>query len=259
MSEGHSQGPLLTLDRGNSALKADVWEGNTAVETVVMPPACIHRQLPSLLMRHPIVGAISCSVTDGGERVAHVFEDAGIPFWNFSTDSDIPLVIDYASPTTLGVDRVAGCIGAMTLYPGRELLVVDLGTAITYDRVSATGHFVGGNIAPGVSLRLKALNAFTARLPKVELSGAVPTWGYDTDTALRSGSILGIAAEVEYYRSLMPPAAKVILTGGSAPRILPYLSSGYVLEPRLVPIGLKACLSNFLKQSKKTLHLHEIA
>lgn len=248
MSGTQSQGMLLTLDRGNSALKADVWNGDTNVETVVMPPACIHRQLPALMARHKLAGAIYCSVTDDGSRIAQIFHDDDIPFWNLSAQSDMPLIIDYATPRTLGVDRIAGCIGAMTLFPGHELLVVDMGSAITYDRVSRKGHFVGGNIAPGVSLRLKALNAFTAKLPKISLDGAVPTWGYDTDTALRAGAIRGIVAEVTFYRGLMPGGAKIILTGGTAPRIIPYLEFEYVLEPRLVPIGLKECLKNFLNK-----------
>lgn len=259
MSRNESKGLLLTLDRGNSALKADVWDGNITVETVVMPPSCIHRQLPALVARHDISGAIYCSVTDDGSRISQFFSETEIPFWNLDVNSPMCLRIDYATPGTLGVDRIAGCIGAMTLFPRRELLVIDLGTAITYDRVSARGHFIGGNIAPGVSLRLKSLNAFTARLPKVELEGAVPSWGYDTDTALRSGAIRGIAAEVSYYRSMLPKDALVVLTGGSAPRIIPYLDFDYILEPRLVPIGLKSCLVKFLKHYQPKIHYDEIS
>lgn len=251
MLEDQLEGLLLTLDKGNSALKADVWDGDVAIETIVMPPATIHKQLPALLSRHFFSGAIYCSVTDDGSKVLQLFNEADIPFWTMTSDSPIGLKIDYTTPKTLGVDRIAGCIGAMTLFPGEELLVIDLGTAITYDRVSADGHFVGGNIAPGVSLRLKSLNAFTARLPKVELQGPVPSWGYDTDTALRSGAILGIASEVSFYRSLLPRNARIVLTGGSAPRIIPYLNFNYHLEPRLVPVGLKTCLRQFLRLNRK--------
>lgn len=257
MANSQSIGSLLTLDRGNSALKADIWVNNAAVETVVMPPACIIRQLKALVNRHLVEGAIYCSVTDNGEKIEKLFEELEIPFWNLTAASPIPLKIDYITPYSLGVDRIAGCIGAMTLFPNKELLVIDLGTAITYDRVSARGHFIGGNIAPGVSLRLKSLNAFTAKLPKVDLEGAVPSWGYDTDTALRSGAIRGIAAEVSFYCSQLPRDAKVILTGGSAPRIIPYLDLDYILEPRLVPIGLKSCLINFLKHSRTNRIVHE--
>lgn len=249
MSKAQSQGTLLTLDRGNSALKADVWDGNTIVETVVMPPACIVRQLKALIGRHKLEAAIYCSVTDDGEALKAIFAENDIYFTILSLSSPLSLRVDYATPATLGVDRIAGCMGAFSMFPGHELLVVDLGTAITYDRVTATGRFIGGNIAPGVSLRLKSLNAFTARLPKVDLNGDVPRWGYDTDTALRSGAIRGIAAEVTSYQALLPEGSKVVLTGGSAPRIVPFLDFDYVLEPHLVTIGLKSCLDTIVNNT----------
>lgn len=246
MSRAQQQGELLTLDKGNSALKADVWKGNAIVETIVMPPACISRQLKALIARHRLQGAMYCSVTDDGSAIRQIFDEAGIYFRILSLNEPVPLAIDYTSKSTLGVDRVAACIGARSLFPAKELLVVDLGTAITYDRVNATGHFIGGNIAPGVSLRLKALNAFTARLPKVELEGDVPLWGINTDTALRSGAIRGIAAEVSFYQSLLPSDSEVVITGGSALRITPYMNFRYNYEPHLVSIGLKSCLDNIL-------------
>lgn len=253
MSKAHKEGNILTLDRGNSALKADVWKDNAIVETVVMPPACMLRQLKALVARHAIEVAMYCSVTDDGSQVKEVLEDNGIKFLRLDVSSKLPIKIDYASKSTLGVDRVAGCMGAWSMFPDTELLVVDLGTAITYDRVTADGVFIGGNIAPGVSLRLKALNAFTARLPKVELGGDVPMWGYDTSTALRSGAIRGIAAEVSFYHSLLPEGSKVVITGGSAPRITPYLEFDYVHEPHLVTIGLKACLNEIVNKSMPIL------
>lgn len=249
MVSKQAQGTLLTLDRGNSALKADVWNGNTIVETVVMPPACIVRQLKALMGRHPLEAAIYCSVTDNGEALKVLFEEHDIYFTILSLQSPLSLTVDYETPCSLGVDRIAGCMGAYSLFRGHELLVVDLGTAITYDRVTADGRFLGGNIAPGVSLRLKSLNAFTARLPKVDLDGDVPRWGYDTHTALRSGAIRGIAAEVTMYQSLLPAGSKVVLTGGSAPRITPYLDFDFVLEPHLVTIGLKSCLDKIVNCS----------
>lgn len=253
MQKAREEGNILTLDRGNSALKADVWRDNTIVETVVMPPACMIRQLKSLIGRHNLEVAMYCSVTDDGSQVKEVLEDAGIEFCRLDIKTPLPLAIDYASKSTLGVDRIAGCMGAWSLFPKMELLVVDLGTAITCDRVTVDGVFIGGNIAPGVSLRLKALNAFTARLPKVDLEGDVPMWGYDTSTALRSGAIRGIAAEVSFYRSQLPANSKVVITGGSAPRITPYLGFEYVHEPHLVTIGLKACLNEYVNNKKPIL------
>lgn len=248
MSKVHATGDLLTLDRGNSALKADVWRGDTIVETVVMPPSSIIRQLRCLINRHELRAAMYCSVTDDGSHIKEVFDESGIPFLLMTHRTPTSLKIEYLTPDTLGVDRIAGCAGAHSLFPDRNLLVADLGTAITYDRVSSDGRLIGGSIAPGVSLRLKALNAFTARLPKVSLEGDVPKWGYDTDTALRSGAIRGIAAELSFYHSMLPEGSIVVLTGGSAPRIEPYLDFKHSMEPHLVSIGLKACLDKYVKE-----------
>ncbi len=236
-------GCLLTLDRGNSALKADVWDDDDLIETVVMPPACIRRQLRALAARHVIDDAIYCSVTDDGSAVSEVLADAGVSLRILDHDTPLPIKIGYVSGQTLGVDRIAGSIGAWSLHKGAELLVVDLGTAITYDRLSADGIFMGGNIAPGMSLRLKSLNAFTARLPKVELDGPLPTWGYDTDTALRSGAIRGIAAELGFYHSIMPEDSITVITGGSARRIAKLLEFEVDHQPHLVTLGLRHLLT----------------
>lgn len=241
-------GCLLTLDRGNSALKVDVWDDDNLIETVVMPPACIRRQLRALASRHVIDDAIYCSVTDDGSAVSEVLAEAGVMLRILSHDTPLPIEIGYASRQTLGVDRIAGSIGAWSLHKGKELLVVDLGTAITYDRVNAEGVFMGGNIAPGMSLRLKSLNAFTARLPKVELDGSLPIWGYDTDTALRSGAIRGIAAEVAFYHSILPDGAVTVITGGSANRIARLLEFEVDHQPHLVTLGLRQLLKFFQKQ-----------
>ena len=162
-----------------------------------------------------------------------------------SADTPGPLVIDYASPTTLGADRIAAATGAMTLVPGETALVVDMGTAITYDVVTAMGHYLGGNIAPGIFVRLEALNHFTSALPLVETDGDTPRWGYNTETALRSGAIRGVVGELQYYRHCLAaehPHPRVVLTGGSAELITPYITSKIITEPHLVLIGLNAIL-----------------
>ena len=107
-------GCLLTLDRGNSALKADVWDDDDLIETVVMPPACIRRQLRALAARHVIDDAIYCSVTDDGSAVSEVLADAGVSLRILDHDTPLPIKIGYVSGQTLGVDRIAGSILLVT-------------------------------------------------------------------------------------------------------------------------------------------------
>lgn len=160
-----------------------------------------------------------------------------------SADTPLPIAIGYRTPGTLGADRIAAAVGATVVAPGRTCLVVDMGTAITYDVVGADGRFCGGNIAPGIFVRLEAMHHFTKALPMVETDGDVPRWGYDTATALRSGAIRGVVGELQYYRHCMrDDSAAVILTGGSHELITPFITSPIIVEPHLVLIGLNRIL-----------------
>ena len=110
-----------------------------------------------------------------------------IPILRFTPDTPVPITNRYRTPETLGSDRLAAVIGASSLKPGKDLLIIDAGTCITYEVIDARGNYWGGNIAPGMQMRLRALHEFTARLPLVEAEGEVPGMGYNTETAIRSG------------------------------------------------------------------------
>ena len=117
----------------------------------------------------------------------------------FDKSTPLPLEVIYRTPHTLGSDRIAAAVGAWSEAPGRNILVIDAGSAITIDFVSKDGKYNGGNIAPGIKMRLRALHEYTDRLPMVEKDGETPAIGYDTETAIRSGVINGICHEIEGY------------------------------------------------------------
>lgn len=215
----------LIADIGNSSVKAAVFSGQDLVERCRID-SDPQRLLLDLVERFPIahcgvsiVGADAQEVLPSLRRWAqeHLGEDVLVVDGTTPT----PLVIDYRTPYTLGADRLAACVGAASLCPARELLVVDAGTCVTYDRVSAAGHYLGGNISPGVGIRLRMLHSETAALPLVDAQGETPCWGYDTVTALRSGVLRGIALEVEGYIRLFRqqhPEGHVYMTGGNGHR-----------------------------------------
>ena len=123
--------------------------------------------------------------------------------------------MEYDSRNTLGADRVAAAAGAQTAMP---TLVVDAGTAVTEDLV-AEGRFLGGNISPGLSLRFRALNGYTSRLPLVGPDGELPDFGHDTVTAIRAGVLNGLLAEIRGVRDMAARRfgnVKILLTGGDA-------------------------------------------
>ena len=159
----------------------------------------------------------------------------------------------YKTPQTLGLDRLAAVIGAKKLYPGKGSLVIDAGTAITYDGIDADGNYFGGSISPGLNMRYKALNYYTGGLPLISADDQFDTgYGDDTTTAIRSGVQNGIKYEltgfIESYRQ-NEPELNIILTGGDSiffdtllknSIFAPYIKN----EPYLVLKGLNAAIQN---------------
>ena len=160
-------------------------------------------------------------------------------------NTPMPIEIDYRTPKTLGSDRLAAAIGAMEQAPGRNILVIDAGSAITIDLIDSKGHFRGGNISPGVRMRLTALHQYTSRLPQVDKEGEIPTFGYDTETAIRSGVIRGICHEIEGYIAEIKevfPDVLVFLTGGDEKMLIDKIKSPIFADKYLVAKGLNKIL-----------------
>ncbi len=233
----------LTVDHGNSRTKLALWhEGELHPRREMALRTVCGTDIEAMCSGHRPSCAAYCSVVDfdGDMRdmIAAACDDMIILD---PATTPTPLRVGYDTPQTLGADRLAAAVGAYHLTKG-ETLVVDLGTAITYDFISDDGVFVGGNIAPGIAMRLRALNAYTARLPLVDPCGTVETWGRDTASALRSGAVDGVVGEIEYYRSRLATDAAVILTGGGATIVAERLSFVPMVTPDLVSLGLNTII-----------------
>jgi type III pantothenate kinase len=155
------------------------------------------------------------------------------------TKSGMP--IRYANPKEVGADRVANAVGAFDLYGG-PCIVVDLGTATTFDAISQEGEYLGGAIAPGVAISLDALYAHAAALRAVELVEPRAVIGQSTEEAIQSGVLYGFAAQVDgmcaRFGAVLGPCTTVA-TGGLAPLIAPYTTSIQHVEPWLTLHGLR--------------------
>lgn len=195
---------ILLADFGNTRVKAAVLENGRL------------RHVDDM-MKVEVDGGMWCSVHPLAPDVEVWMTAHGMK--RLTADTPIPVTNAYSSPHSLGMDRLAAAVGAWSMKPGQDLLVVDAGTAVTFDFVSADGIYKGGNIAPGIELRFRALHEHTGALPLVQSQGDVPMFGYDTPTAIRSGVINGIRKELEGYvnelRSIYP-SLLVFLTGGDA-------------------------------------------
>ena len=162
-------------------------------------------------------------------------------FLLFDHTAKLPIAVDYSHPETLGCDRLAAAVGAASLCKGEDLLVIDAGTAITFDHVTVSGCFKGGNISPGIKMRFKALHTFTGKLPLVEAEGETPFLGFSSETAIRAGVIRGICFEMMGYIAAVREQTSqlsVFLTGGDAFYFEKRLKIPIFAEPNLVLTGL---------------------
>lgn len=236
----------LTIDQGNTAAKAAVWKGDTIIAEAAYR-GLTKDDIVSLANEFGgrFDASIYSTVCSPDCQIMTAMADKSGRFIELTAETALPIRIAYSTPETLGRDRIAAVVGAYGISAGRWTLVVDIGTAITYDVLSPEGIFVGGNIAPGIFMRLEALNHYTAKLPLVETDGECPRWGHDTETALRSGAIYGVIAELRHYRSLLPgDDAMVILTGGSADLIAPKAGFDLMVDPDLVSKGLNSIINH---------------
>lgn len=233
----------LTIDQGNSSAKLALWDESGRLVETISRMRFVSRDVPAVAPGVDIDTVIYCTVSRRPPAIMYALERRARRAIEFSVDTPIPLAVDYRTPATLGLDRLAAAIGAYGLADcrGKELLVVDVGTAITYDRVTSDGRYIGGNIAPGIFMRLKALNHYTARLPLIDPREhrRPAVWGDDTRSALLAGAVRGVTAELEYYHREIGDNALVVLTGGDAETVAPLLSFKPVIEPNLVSVGLR--------------------
>lgn len=190
---------------------------------------------------------VSSVITDS-ENLLDEISRLQCPVIRFDKSTPLPLEVIYRTPHTLGSDRIAAAVGAWSEAPGRNILVIDAGSAITIDFVSKDGKYNGGNIAPGIKMRLRALHEYTDRLPMVEKDGETPTIGYDTETAIRSGVINGICHEIEGYINEFKQKycdVLVFLTGGDEKPLKNRIKSCIFADKYLVAKGLNRILNDY--------------
>lgn len=234
----------LTIDQGNTAVKVGLFDGDNLVQCKRYSSLSV-ADLEQLFAEYPVKAAIVSSVGNLTKLPIDALERMAPKFVRLSSETPIPLVNKYGTPKTLGVDRLASCVGANALLPETNLLVVDMGTCITIDVVTAVGEFLGGNISPGMAMRFKALNQFTNALPLVEPTGSVPLYGNNTHDAILAGVVQAITFELEgYLRNLMPlyPNLSLYLTGGDAFFFEKRLKSSIFVNPNLLLVGLNRIL-----------------
>jgi type III pantothenate kinase len=235
----------IVVDQGNTSCKIAFFSSPSEPESVLVLPELTLGLLKELLDRHQPDAGIFSTVKDLDPEIPNFLQQWLPHFVWLNAETPLPIQNAYATPATLGLDRLAAAVGAWALQPGSPLLVMDMGTAVTYDFVSAEGVYTGGNIAPGLHLRLKALHAFTDKLPLITPDANFAPLGHDTQTAIRSGVMQGMVYEANgYIRELKEvyPTLFAFLTGGDLIYFDGKLKNGIFVSKNLVLIGLDRIL-----------------
>jgi type III pantothenate kinase len=235
----------FVIDIGNTQTKVAIFNGNEIVhfskhntlsEAIVQEIVKLHKPSRAIFSS---VGICPEGIENWLSSIDRVLE--------FKSTTPIPLKNSYTTTETLGSDRLAAAVGANLLYEGRNVLAIGCGTAITYDFVTAAGEYIGGAISPGIGIRFKALNEFTAKLPLVEIDEKFPILATTTKDSILSGVLNGTTHELDGYIDALHQNFsdfEVILTGGDANFFVGKLKNAIFVLPNLVLIGLNR-ISNY--------------
>ena len=234
----------LCIDQGNSSTKLGIFDQNDLLECLVIDNLD-YRKIANLFLKFPIDACIYSSVILNNSTVLDDLRKRTKILIELSYRTPIPIENKYKTPETLGIDRLAAVVGASFLKPNTDILVIDAGTALTYDFIDSNQVFWGGNIAPGLNLRLRSLYEFTQKLPLVDATIDSPLLGNNTQTAIVSGALHGIVFEIDGYINALKikyPQLSTFLTGGSTFYFDTKLKNAIFAEKNLVLIGLNRIL-----------------
>lgn len=244
----------LVIDIGNNSTKYYLFGGQNIILRGRYPNDSF-RFVQEIVPKYGIERIIVSSVVELSAEQKEQIDGAGCTVVWFDNSTPTPLKTAYRTPHTLGSDRLAAAVGAVCRAPGRDILVIDAGSAVTIDFVDAGGVFRGGNISPGIKMRLTALHRQTSRLPQVDKDGEIPTLGHDTETAIRSGVIRGMCHEIDGYISEFRekyPDILVFLTGGDEKILTDNIKNAIFADKFLVAKGLNHILENINRTCRYT-------
>jgi len=233
----------LVADIGNTSIKLAVYGPNGKIDTRRFE-VFDEKAIDNFLREYETEKVIVSSVRRLPEEFSEYFSKRAKFFHLLGPDSKLPFPVEYETHETLGTDRIAAAAGAFRTFPGKNCLIIDAGSAITYDFM-IDGRFTGGNISPGITMRFRALNSFTGALPLVQKRDDFSNPGRNTTDAIAAGVITGVIYEInEYIRTFEEKHENtvIILTGGDGEFLQGKIKNKHVYMPDLVIDGLNFIL-----------------
>ena len=231
----------LCFDFGNTRLKCGVFNDNelTEVFSLVNDNSST---IEELLKKYSPAKTILSSVVNHNVEIEKILEEKS-SFHKLSSQSILPFTTPVGKPETIGADRLALAAAAVYFHAGKNNLVIGLGSCVTYNFINKYNSFIGGSISPGMEMRFKSLNAYTAKLPIVKPDWNFPLIGYDTRTNILSGILMGLAVEIDgiidKYKDKFNNF-NVLLTGGDTLYFAHLIKNKIFADPDLIFKGLYA-------------------
>lgn len=208
---------ILTVDVGNSRIKAAVFEGDILLEYFVFMKEELQKNIQNVLKNFTNTTHLVVASVGNVEKQAFLAFEKDVAIHFVSHGDQFPFANEYETPLTLGIDRMVLAAGATLQFPGKNRLIIDAGTCLTFDFINDSNEYLGGAIAPGLQLRYKSLHDFTANLPLLTLENPKDIVGNSTAESIHSGVVNGLVYEIDgfidEYRALYSNFI-IILTGG---------------------------------------------
>lgn len=240
---------ILTVDIGNTFIKVAVFEEVELIEKFIFTSDLAEKKFSKIFKNYPkLTTAIYSSVGKKSEFLDD-FLSNHVELIKIDANFSFPFQNRYETPATLGIDRMVLSAGAALRFPKTNCLIIDAGTCVTYDFISANNDYLGGSISPGIRLRYEVLNNYTAKLPLLEKKQPEHFIGKNTNEAIHSGVVCGLINEIEGFiskYSVNYHDLTVILTGGDANFLANQLKSTIFAD------------ENFLLKSLQQLHSYSL-
>lgn len=231
----------LCLDFGNSRLKAAIFQQSELQQVIVLPNDDVNT-ITELLEQHQPQKSILSSVINHNAAMEELLTSK-TQFHKLSHLTKANFTTPVGKPESIGADRLALSAAAVHFYPNTNNLIIATGTCITYNFINQYHQFIGGSISPGMDMRFKALQTFTAKLPLIEAKWNFPLLGYDTETNILSGVLAGMAYEMDGFidaYSAKYENFNVVLTGGNTDHFALRLKNRIFADPNFLFKGLYA-------------------
>ncbi len=235
----------LVVDIGNTLVKMAVFQGDVLIKKKTSLKQNFFKNLEELDQSFPnIKDVLVSSVSKTPSKWLQKLQE---DYKMYVLDRELPQVFSnfYATPKTLGNDRIALVSAASKLYPSQNVLVIDAGTCITFDIKNSENEYLGGAISPGLQMRYKAMNTFTENLPLLEPEEDVDLVGNTTIKSMQSGVIFGITSEIDGVISMYSSQFKdltIILTGGDSQFLCKRLKNSIFANSNFLLEGLNYIL-----------------